>query len=259
MEDVPRQALVNMRVDSGLKKLVLQHDGKRGRFKWTAQHAGSRKGGPRYASVFNADLEPEDDWGGGMVHSAMAAGFDAGFDGQGLKATRGRRGGRRESRRERSLLRAEDAIRPRENDADGVVATIPQFLALLHASRSIVEAASAAAATMRTVETDDGESVRAVSLKEVPKGRRHTGRDVHVVVLVPEGAIWAEERIFWTDEADGLGELRQKKYRDVVDKGRMRARATTGGRRSNDRDWDLRSLRSLSPRSPPLSPQTAGW
>ncbi|KAL2169162.1 hypothetical protein VTG60DRAFT_6402 [Thermothelomyces hinnuleus] len=43
------------------------------------------------------------------------------------------------------------------------------------------------------------------------------GRDVHVVVLVPDGARWAAEHIFWADDNAALPELRQKKYRDAID------------------------------------------
>ncbi|KAK4129976.1 hypothetical protein BT67DRAFT_452790 [Trichocladium antarcticum] len=196
MEDVPRQVLVKMRADGGLRKLVLQHDARRARFEWTAQHAGSRAGLPRYARS--------------------------------------------------------------QAGADGVVATLPQFLALLHAGRSIVEAASATAATVDKIETDDGESVRAVSLKDVPKGKRHTDRGVHVVVLVPEEANWVEERLFWTAELDGLAELRQKKYHDVVEQCRTRTNGRGRGR-GGDRDWDSRSVSPMSPRSPPLSARTTVW
>lgn len=134
-------------------------------------------------------------------------------------------------------------------EADGVVASVPQFLALLHASRSTIETATSTTSVASVVETEEGERVRAVALASGPvKGVRHTGRDVHVVVLVPDGAKWAEERIFWTDAAGGLAEMRRNQYRDVIEGRRTRGR----GRR----DWDERSL---SPRSPPLSPRTTRW
>ncbi|KAK3290424.1 uncharacterized protein B0H64DRAFT_412313 [Chaetomium fimeti] len=82
---------------------------------------------------------------------------------------------------------------------------------------------------------------------------RHRGRDVHVVVLVPDGAKWAGERIFWTDENGGLGELRQKKYRNVIDSGRARTRR---GTRTYDRDWDMEFP---SPGVLPPHPQSARW
>ncbi|KAK4156117.1 hypothetical protein C8A00DRAFT_31047 [Chaetomidium leptoderma] len=257
MEDVPRQVLVDLRVDQGLKKVVLQHERATGRFRWTVQH--SRRGRPSYARV----------WGGaegvGEVRTATGTGFDDGYSSRTTRSRRSRRNGREPGRRERSSLRVEDArdiIKPRGSgmevdhirDADGVVATIPQFLALLHASRSIIETASSAPATTQTLETEEGERVRAVSLGGTPKGTRHRGRDVHVVVLAPDGAKWADERIFWTDEAGALTEMRQKRYRDVINRERARTRR---GRRGHDWDWDVRSL--MSPLSPTRLPRSARW
>ncbi|KAG7288332.1 hypothetical protein NEMBOFW57_007863 [Staphylotrichum longicolle] len=145
MEDVPRQVLVNMRVDHGLKKAVLQYGKETGRFRWTAQH--TRRGQPTFARVV---VEPLDD-----------------------------------------LMQADY----------GIVATIPQFLALLHASRSTIEKVSSSPATARSVETE---------------GRQGQARARNV--LVPDGAKWAEDRIFWTDDGAGaMAELRLKKYRNVID------------------------------------------
>lgn len=112
-----------------------------------------------------------------------------------------------------------------EADADGIVATIPQFLALLHADKSIVEIASSdPVSDGPAVEMDDGARLRAVALREPPRGKRHPARDVHVVVLVPDGSRWADERVFWTDEGDGLVELRQRKFWDVIERGRTNGR-----------------------------------
>jgi hypothetical protein len=255
MEDVPRQVLVNMRVDCGIRKAVLQRGKGSERLRWTAHH--TRRGLPCHARLWDAE-------GGRGVQTATGTAFD---DGWGRVTRRSRR--RDAQRRERSSLRAEDAndmiahqdgagtdthcIAP---DADGVVATIPQLLALLHASRSIVEKASSTPAASQTVETENGERLRAVSLADAPKGTRHRGRDVHVVVLVPDGAKWAEERIFWTGDAGALSELRQKKYRDVIDRRRGR---TTRGKGAYDSDWDVRSMGPLSPLSPPPGPRSARW
>ncbi|KAK4040666.1 hypothetical protein C8A01DRAFT_15472 [Parachaetomium inaequale] len=252
VEDVPRQVLVNMRIDQGVKKAVLQHDRGAGRFRWKAHH--TRRGQPGFTRVWGMDDFRE-------VHTATAAGFGDDYYGRSTRRPRRRDG----SRRERSSLRVEDArdiianrgaVRmeagPIMQDVDGVVATIPQFLALLHASRSIIEKASSAPATARLVETEGGERLRAVSLSDAPRGTRHRGRDVHVVVLVPDGAKWATERIFWADDNGGLAEFKQKKYQNVIDG----ARARTRGTRAYDRDWDARGL---SPLSPPPASRSAMW
>jgi len=272
MEDVPRQVLVNMRVDPGLKKVVLQYGKETGRFRWTAQH--TRRGQPAFARVWGVDADGVSEH---EVHTATAAGFEEGCCcGRNTMSRKARR--RDARRRERSLLRVEDArdmvchhgsraARVVEHldlavqADDGVVATIPQFLALLHASRSTIEKLSSSPATSRSVETEDGERVRAVSLGTAPlKGTRHRGKDVHVVVLVPDGAKWAEDRIFWTDDGAGaMAELRLKKYRGVIDSGNVRAGRGRG--HVQHRDWDARSLSPLSLRTPSLSPgpRTAIW
>lgn len=261
MEDVPRQVLVNMRVDGGLRKVVLQHDGRdANRFRWTSQHVRQM---PRYARAVVSEM----DLGVPVVRSAVEAGFGFSDDEEeevesvDMEMANNRRSGRRGLRKpgtlmkERGLLRGGDdlAVGAIPVERAGVVATVPQFLALLHASRSVVETASSAAMTMRKIKTEEGHRVRAVTLTEIPKGKRHTGRDVHAVVLVPDGAAWAEERIFWTDNADGLVELRERKFRDVVEKGLGRTRGAPKRRRTFDRDWGLRSL------SPPLTPKSTRW
>ena len=204
---------------------------------------------------------------------------------------------RRRRPRTGDLLRAEDALsssnrhrtrssRSRgrgaggkaETDPEtGIVATIPQFMALLHANRSILEVVSSFAGN-ETVEVDaDGDdrrggytTMRSITMAEKPVGRRHTGRDVHVVVLMPNASSWAEERIFWTDERGELADLRQKVFWDVIERGRScsgrpsgsKSRRTresrsidgrgsgrrTGGRRNRERDE-----RSRSP------PKSARW
>jgi hypothetical protein len=255
MEDVPRQVLVSMRVDCGIRKAVLQRGKGSERLRWTAHH--TRRGLPCHARLWDAERCCG-------VQTAIGTGFD---DGWGRMTRRERRRDARQ--RERSSLRVEDAkdIIARQDDpgtnthhfppdADGVVATIPQLLALLHASRSIVEKATSTPAASQTVETENGERLRAVSLADVPKGTRHRGREVHVVVLVPDGAKWAEERIFWTGDAGALSELRQKKYGDVINRRRGR---TARGKGAYDSDWDMRTMGPLSPPSPPAGPKSARW
>ncbi|GAB1318405.1 hypothetical protein MFIFM68171_08615 [Madurella fahalii] len=287
MEDVPRQVLVGMRVDQGVRKLVLKHDPAENRFRWAAWYSRGRGDEPSYARLYDPDSDDVDvdglDAGGRRPKTATEWGDEerrhrylspprdlapATATGVGFAleededAVLGRSGRRRKSyarraRGRRSSLRVEDAWGRREVDADGVVATIPQFLALLHASRSIVEVAASAPATDRTVKTEDWERVRAVVLKDWPEGKRHIGRDVHVAVLVPAQADWADERIFWTDDTGGLLELRQKKYREVIDGGRIRR--GSGMVRSANRGRDQRGLNPRSPMTPPHSARSTAW
>lgn len=171
-----------------------------------------------------------------------------------------------------NLLRAEDALSssPRhrtrssrsrgrgasgkaETDPEtGIVATIPQFMALLHANRSILEVVSSFGGS-ETVEVDaegDGRgggyttTMRSITIAEKPVGRRHTGRDVHVVVLMPNGSSWAEERIFWTDERGELADLRQKVFWDVIERGR----SFGGGRSGGSKSGKMRESRSIDGR-----------
>ncbi|KAK4096188.1 hypothetical protein N658DRAFT_490156 [Parathielavia hyrcaniae] len=206
MEDVPRPILVGMRLDQAVKKAVLQYDNRRGRFRWTAQH--TRRGPPIYARVDGLEDARQ-------IHTASGTGFKAEGRSRGGKSLR-----RNASSMERRLLGARDVrqallhhgskIDHSPQYADGVVATAPQLLVLLHASRSIIEQVSSTPVTTRTMETEDGERVRGVWLDGIPKGTRYRGKGVHVAVLVPDGARWAEERIFWTEGREGLAELRQK-------------------------------------------------
>jgi hypothetical protein len=253
MEDVPRQVLVSMRADQGVKKSVLQHDRGSGRFRWKAHH--TTQGQPNFARVWGMEEVHE-------VHTATATVFDDDYHSGSTRKSRRREAGRRE----RSSLRAEHArdttTRHRETrdelpaieNTDGIVATIPQILALFHGNRSIIENASSKPATDQLVETEDGERVRVVSLGGEPKGMRHRGRDVHVAVLVPDGAKWAGERIFWADENGGLADLRKKTYRHVIDGGRPIT--TRRGTRSYDRGWEMDIL---SPGTLPPHPQSARW
>lgn len=142
-----------------------------------------------------------------------------------------------------------------ETDPDmGIMATIPQFMALLHANRSILEGMVSIAGT-DTVEVDaDGDydsrdrggTARCISIAEKPIGKRHAGRDVHVVVLMPNAATWAEERIIWTDEDGELAELRQKVFWDVIERGRSCSR---GSSRASSRSGGNRSPRTRQSRS----------
>ncbi|KAK3312117.1 hypothetical protein B0H66DRAFT_570096 [Apodospora peruviana] len=291
MEDVPKGILVNMRVDQSVRKVVLEYNDNR--FRWRAQV----RPGPCYARVIpksgnsnavftdSGDDEDEDEDMSERREKTVRGrkdrreyedgGFEGGEGGGGRPRRSTRRRPRpssllrvdyaatRSSRRTRSYSsgggsRSRREKRRAEKDAEtGVVATIPQFLALLHANRSIVEVISSAEDGDEVVEVTDGRAevcLRAVTLTDRPPlGRRHAGHNVHVVVLMPSASDWAEEPIFWTDETDEISEFRQKVFWDVIEREREepreRRRTTT---RRRYRDWDD-SDRSRSP------PRSAKW
>jgi len=114
-------------------------------------------------------------------------------------------------------------------EGDGVCATIPQFMALLHARRSILEDARSSRVSL--MPTEDGESKPTVSLFQSPLSNPHEGDGVHVAVLVPNHALWAEEEIVWTD-GTGLAEFRQRQYWQLVERASSRRR---NGSRSRSR------------------------
>jgi len=116
-------------------------------------------------------------------------------------------------------------------DADGVCATIPQFVALLHARRSILE--DAKSSPIALIATENGVRKPAVPLLQPPLSNPHEGDGVHVAVLVPNDALWAEEEIIWTGPA-ALGELRQRQYRRLIEHPPAQSRGRSRGRRRED-------------------------
>ncbi|KAK0736261.1 hypothetical protein B0T21DRAFT_366593 [Apiosordaria backusii] len=229
MEHIPHQVLLNMRTDTAIRKLVLVHEPDRQRFRWLAK---GEMGHPSYASLYRPGMplplpvrkslneRLEDDEAAILGHRPY---------------------------RRRSRLSPSDACpNPGEITADGIVATIPQFVALLHSTQSIVEVISSSASTStEMVETASGELYRQCSLKQPPQGKRHTGRDVQVVVLLPSThSAWVEEKLFWTDEQGQLAELRQARYKSVIDTGRRYG----SGLERRSRSPDIGGMRS-----PPLS------
>ncbi|KAK4166960.1 hypothetical protein QBC43DRAFT_312698 [Cladorrhinum sp. PSN259] len=133
----------------------------------------------------------------------------------------------------------------RLEDADGVRATIPQFVALMHGNRAILEDVKSTGVSFTT--TASGERLPAVTLVKPPRPSTHEGDSVHVAVLIPDEADWAEEEIIWTD-ADGLTEFRQRRYWDLIESA---PRHRSGGRsksRGRDRSEALppSSLRHVS-------------
>ncbi len=132
-------------------------------------------------------------------------------------------------------------------EGDGVCATIPQFVALLHARRTLVEGVKSTRITPATVE--DSEIQPKVSLFQSPVSNPHEGGGVHVAILVPNDALWAKEEIIWTDEA-GLPEFRQRQYWQLVERAQSRRRnesRSRSRRRDVDHDGSARSRqRSVS-------------
>ena len=132
-------------------------------------------------------------------------------------------------------------------EGNGVCATIPQFVALLHARRTLVEGVKSTRISPATIE--DSETQPTVSLFRSPVSNPHEGSGVHVAVLVPNDALWAKEEIIWTDEA-GLPEFRQRQYWQLVERARSRRRNESRSRsrmRDVDHDGPARSRqRSVS-------------
>ncbi|KAK3299610.1 uncharacterized protein B0H64DRAFT_318059 [Chaetomium fimeti] len=117
-------------------------------------------------------------------------------------------------------------------DGDGVCATIPQFFALLHARGSILEHVGSAQIT--ETQTEDGDIKPTVFLTQPPRSSPHEGSRVHVAILVPNDALWAEEEIIWTDQT-GLAEFRQRQYWDLIKRASRRA---TSRNRSHGEDYE---------------------
>lgn len=113
---------------------------------------------------------------------------------------------------------------PSQVDAHGIKATIPQFVALMHSNRSILEQVQTTHLSL--LDTEDGGVMPAVSLVKAPRPNSHAGDGVHVAVLIPNEADWAEEHIYWIDEA-GLTEFRRRKYWDLIGRGRHESRSTS--------------------------------
>ncbi|KAK3988825.1 hypothetical protein QBC44DRAFT_96997 [Cladorrhinum sp. PSN332] len=119
----------------------------------------------------------------------------------------------------------------RLEDADGVRATIPQFVALMHGNRALLEDVKSTGISF--TRTANGEKLPAVKLVKSPRQSAHEGDSVHVAVLIPDEADWADEEIIWTDE-EGLVEFRQRRYWDLIE---PVPRPRTGGRsKSRGRD-----------------------
>ncbi|KAK1756990.1 hypothetical protein QBC47DRAFT_378215 [Echria macrotheca] len=189
MQDVPNQIVVKMRTDEDVTKAVfVPTDDGLGRFKWKANpHKG-----PTYVRL----RKPL-----------------AGSQRPSPSPTRGR-----EQRSVSSDSRGSGDIHGRRlADADGIHATIPQFVALLHGSRSILE--DVESTPLAPLETTTGHVVQAVKLVKPPRAIHHKGDRIHVAVLLPNDAAWTDQRIYWTDD-DDLAEFRQRRYWDLIERSR---------------------------------------
>jgi hypothetical protein len=194
MRDVPRPVLVRMRVDERIKRKVVLTVV--GEEDQSFEWKANPSRGPRYVRLGHAERSP----------------------------SRLRSPTRSRSRHPGPHLAA----------ADGVCATIPQFLALLHSRRLILEHVRSTPIT--SIQTEDGSVKPAVELTQPPRSSPHEGDGVHVAVLIPDDAPWAEEEIIWTDQA-GLAELRQRPYWRVIERvGRGGGRRSRSGRRGDDED-----------------------
>ncbi|KAK3385843.1 hypothetical protein B0H63DRAFT_188170 [Podospora didyma] len=205
MQNVPNPVLVNMRTNEKIKrKLVFvptTDDDAVGAFKWKAN--SSR--GPSYARrMGNTNIKSSDVMTVPASHSRDRRSTSRGSHHSG-------HGG------------------PRLADADGVIATIPQFVALLHANRSILE--DIQSSSVSTVNTACcGDAIPAVTLHNSPRSNPHDGESVHVVVLTPNDAEWTDDEIFWTDRGNNpLEEFRRRRYWDLIERERTRRGSTASG------------------------------
>ncbi|KAK4447408.1 hypothetical protein QBC34DRAFT_259837, partial [Podospora aff. communis PSN243] len=193
MQGVPSPILVSMRTHEKVKRKVVfvpkeddDDDDGPGLFKWKANHSR----GPSYMTVGDSDRE--------KLPSSRAHSRDRSHS----------------RRRSRSHERG-----PKLAQADGIEATIPQFVALLHASRSILEDVETSHIT--TLETASGRVVPSVKVIKPPRANSHRGDNIHVAVLIPKDSEWAEEHIFWTDE-DGMVEFRRRRYWSLIERERIK-------------------------------------
>ncbi|KAK4174630.1 hypothetical protein QBC36DRAFT_333227 [Triangularia setosa] len=187
MQNVPNPVLVKMRTHERIqrKAVFVPADKEAETFKWKAQSAHSRGRKPSYVKLDSHDRRP--------VSPALR---DI-----------------RSSSHSRSHSRHGELA-----DADGVRATIPQFVALMHGHRALLEEVESSSVGEET--TADGDVLPTVSLLRCPRSNPHEGDSVHVAVLVPDQALWADTEILWT--GDGVVELRKRKYWGLIERERPR-------------------------------------
>ncbi|KAK0658492.1 hypothetical protein QBC41DRAFT_55691 [Cercophora samala] len=211
MQNVPNQVLVKMRTHERIqrKAVFVPADKEAETFKWTAKSAHSRGRKPSYVKLEDG-------------HSDNRRPVSPANPMRDLQS----------SSHNRSHSRHGDLV-----DADGVRATIPQFVALMHGHRALLEEVEST--STREVKTADGETLPAVTLLKRPRSNPHEGDSVHVAVLVPDEAGWADTEMLWT--GDGIVELRKRKYWGLIERPRSRSRSANRSRsRSRDESQSRR-------------------
>ncbi|KAK3689423.1 hypothetical protein B0T22DRAFT_427716 [Podospora appendiculata] len=215
MQNVPKSVLASMRAHDKIKRKVVfvPTDEDATSFKWRANPSS----GPSYVKLTRDDDDEESQE---QDHN------------------------RREASAHSHRSHSHSHNGSRLADADGIRATIPQFLALLHAKRAILE--DVESSSVAPLEIDEGDVVAAVKLVKQPRPNSHEGDNVHVVVLMPNEASWADEQIVWTD-ADGLVEFRRRRFWDLIESEMpAHGRRSSGGRhqeRSGSRRRSSHGLR----------------
>lgn len=225
MTGVPKPVLVEMRKHEKVRRKVVfvPSDEEAQKFKWKANPSR----GPTYVKLPERPRPPP----------------PVGLDPGALSPLRSPE--RRGSGSSGTSSRSRHSSNSRLADADGVRATIPQFVALLHASRAILE--DIESTSIDPIETEDGDILPTVRLTRSPRENSHEGSSVHVTVLIPSDSDWTDDQIFWTDRY-GLVEFRRRKFWDLIEwetrNNRRRRHSSHSGHSSSHRDG-----RSLSPRA----------
>lgn len=187
MQHVPNPILVKLRTDEDVRKLVfVPAEGGQGRLKWRS----NPQRGPTYVKLKNSERPAPSP-------SRSRDGRSPSRDSHGSHGSHSQK----------------------LADADAIQATIPQFVALLHASRSILE--DVLSTHLELVKTKTGAVVPKIELTGPPRRNPHKGDKVHVAVLMPTDAEWADEHIYWTDSEDAA-EFRHRRYWDLIEQERSK-------------------------------------
>ncbi|KAK0712463.1 hypothetical protein B0T26DRAFT_338147 [Lasiosphaeria miniovina] len=223
MRDVPVPVLVQMRTHERVRRkavFVPADDGRDGRLKWRANPSE----GPNYATLPRRQRDRSANAGGGDGGDVLAPPSP-------LPSPPARRPSLSPSPRSQnsSHSRSHSRSRTRLADGDAVRATIPQFVALLHASRAILEDVQSGRAEVVAAGADSHGEVLTVKLARAPRPNAHDGDLVHVVVLMPHDAGWTDEPFLWTD-GDGLAEMRAPRFWDLIEREPERPRPRSGSR-----------------------------
>jgi hypothetical protein len=207
MRDVPSSVLGRMRADERVcRKAVLTLIDEDDRtFDW---RANTFRGRPRYVWLPDDNRQDARSW---ARADSRARSRSISRQRHSSPASRDRR---RHGGGERRLA-----------DGNAVRATIPQFIALLHATRAVLECVKSD--EVREMRLEDGSVRPVVRLEAMPRSSPHVGNAIHVAVLAPNDAEWAEEEFVWTDRT-GMAELRQRAFWDVIKPAGPRANRRDG-------------------------------